>query len=130
MIQSNSMFFKLSNRVHYDLLVTSNSPPSLINAFWSFDGNTNEKNSNYSSFSNASYSSPGITGYGSALCFNASLYQSVTINLNISFHSFTFELWIYPFSVWKNVRISFFGNQCTGNSTILPNIWYHLTYEQ
>ncbi|CAF4813015.1 unnamed protein product, partial [Rotaria sp. Silwood1] len=52
---------------------TSNSSLSLINAFWSFDGSRNERNSNHNSLSNASFSSPGITGYGFALCFNVSL---------------------------------------------------------
>ncbi|CAF1077148.1 unnamed protein product [Rotaria sordida] len=137
--------------------ITSTSSLSLINAFWPFDGNTNERNSNYNSFSNASFSSPGITGYGSALSFNASLYQYVltnsTINLNISFKSFTFEFWIYPFSLVtgdrgmigqcqslspnkclhmtirnSKIRISFYSNACDGTKTIVINKWYHLTF--
>ena len=51
---------------------------------------------------NVSYSSPGITGYGTALNFTASLQQYVlinsTTNLNLSYKSFTFQFWIYPFS--------------------------------
>jgi hypothetical protein len=109
---------------------------------------------------NPSYYSPGITGYGSALYFNASLNQSVlmasTVNLNISYRSFTFELWIYPFSFAINpegdrgmigqcqaqttnmclhitlrgnrTRMSFFGNPCDGTSTMIANIWYHLAF--
>ncbi len=141
------------------MIDTSNSSSSLINAFWSFDGNLNDRNLNYNSISinSVSYSSPGITGYGSALCFNASLDQYVlinsTININLSFKSFTFELWIYPFSLPTNdrgmigqcqsfitneclhltlrsgtVRMSFYGNPCDGTTNLTINTWYHLTF--
>src|SRR5271157_271718 len=98
--------------------------PLIIRAFWSFDDNLNDKYSTYTGIpiNNVSYYSPGITGYGSALCFNASRNQSVliasTINLNISFQSFTFELWIYPFTLSSGDRgmigqcQSLTANQC------------------
>ncbi|CAF3664447.1 unnamed protein product, partial [Adineta steineri] len=137
------------------------SPPFVINAFWSFNGTLNDRDSNYNGalLNNASFCSPGITGYGSALCFNASFNQSVSINPSINFNlsnqSFTFEYWIYPYTLatssgdrgmvglcqslannlclhmtlrGANVRISFYGNQCTGGTTIIVNKWYHLTF--
>ncbi|CAF3972948.1 unnamed protein product, partial [Adineta steineri] len=81
------------------------SPPFVINAFWSFDGTLNDRDSNYNGalLNNAFFCSPGITGYGSALCFNASVNQSVSINPSINFNlsnqSFTFEYWIYPYTL-------------------------------
>ena len=139
--------------------IQSTSSSSLINLFWSFDGNLNEKNLNYNSISinNVSFVSPGITGYGSAVCFNASRSQYIivntTTNLNLSFNSFTFELWVYPYSLpsgdrgligqcqslsnniclhstirSSNTRISFYGNACLGSTVIVINKWYHLTF--
>ena len=131
----------------------------MINVFWSFDGHLNERNLQYTavSINNISYTSPGITGYGSALSLNASLNQSVLINpsmnMNLSMRSFTFEFWIYPYSFAGGdrgmigqcqsstpnqclhltlragkVRMSFFSNACNGIKTLTVNAWYHLAF--
>jgi hypothetical protein len=156
---NSTLIFINQSSITITPLITSSSPSPLIDTFWSFDGDLNDKNLNYNSIpiNNVSFSSPGITGYGSALYLNASLNQSVlvnsTINLNISFNSFTFQLWIYPFSLVSgdrgmigqcesltslrclhmtirnsNARISFFNNSCTSPTTIMNKTWYHLTY--
>lgn len=106
---------------------------------------------------NASFCRPDITGYGSALCFDANQNQSVSINptipLNISFRSFTFEFWTYPYSFangdrgmigqcqsfasnlclhitirYGKARISFRNNACDGNATLVTDRWYHLAF--
>ena len=109
---------------------------------------------------NPNYVSPGITGRCCALQFNFSANQSVQIagtrHLNLSFQSFTFQLWIYPYSLADNpwgdrgmigqcqnfsdnlclhmtlradrVRISFKSNPCDGTRSISPFRWYHLTF--
>ena len=104
--------------------------------------------------------SPGITGRCCALQFNFNANQCVQIDgtkhLGLSFRSFTFQLWIYPYSLatspWGDrgmigqcqnfstnrclhmtlrgdrVRISFYGNPCDGTRSISPLRWYHLTF--
>ncbi|CAF0929363.1 unnamed protein product [Adineta steineri] len=163
MIQSNIFainYYQTNNTCQLFNYNVVSSPPFVINAFWSFDGTLNDRDSNYNGvlLNNASFCSPGITGYGSALCFNVSRNQSVSINPSINFNlsnqSFTFEYWIYPYTLSTtgdrgmvgqcqnllnnlclhmtlrvtNVRISFLGNQCTGGTTIIVNKWYHLTF--
>ena len=129
------------------------------NALWSFDGHFNERNVNYNGIAvnNVSFVSPGITGDGSALYLNASRNQSVlidsTIHFNLSFQSFTIELWINPYSLPYvdrgiigqcqslvnnqclhitirngSVRMSFRGNACGGSKILTVNTWYHLTF--
>jgi hypothetical protein len=134
---------------------------SLINSSWPFNNSLNDEygSKNGISTSNLTYISPGITGQGYALNFNESQNQSVSIdasnNLNLSYSSFTFELWIYPYSLATDpygdhgliglcemrtqnhclhitlrsdkVRMSFFANACQGSTTIVQNKWYHVT---
>ena len=82
---------------------------SSIGGFWPFDGNAidEQMGRNGTSVNNPTYVSPGITGRCCALQFNASANQSVQIDgtrrLNLSFRSFTFQLWIYPFSLTSNL---------------------------
>lgn len=146
----------------FALLVTTAASPPLLRIYWPFDGDMSDVYSGYNgvSINNVSFFTPGITGYGSALCFNASQNQSVLIdsanNPNISWSSFTFQFWAYPFSfgatAWADrgmigqcqnttsnqclhmtirgntARISFQSNACQGTEAIILSNWYHLAY--
>ncbi|CAF0965378.1 unnamed protein product [Adineta ricciae] len=144
--------------LHQCFFFVIDSPAPLINAFWSFDNTSYDRDFNYNStLNNASFCPSSITGHGSALCFNASQKQVLSINpnnhLNLSFTSFTFHYWIYLYSTVSNdqgmigqcqsinlnqclhltirdskARISFNINQCTGNTTVKNQTWYHLAY--
>ena len=146
----------------FALLVTTPASTPLLRTYWPFDGDLNDVYSGYNgvSINNVSFSTPGITGHGSALCLNASRNQSVLIdsanNPNISWTSFTFQLWVYPYSLALNpqgdrgmigqcqntianqclhmtirdntARISFMSNPCQGTEAIIPNNWSHLAF--
>ena len=87
---------------------------------------------------------------------NQSVQIAGTKHLNLSFRSFTFQLWIYPYSLTGNrstdrgiigqcqnlsanlcfhmtlrgdrFRASFFSNPCDGTRSISPLQWYYLTF--
>ena len=141
--------------------VTTEATPASLRIYWPFDGNLNDVYSGYNGIpiNSISFVTPGITGSGVALCLNSSRNQSVLIdslsNPNISWASFTFQLWIYPFSLdisggdhgligqcqnitanrclhmtlrGDNARISFQSNACQGTTTIVASDWYHLAF--
>jgi hypothetical protein len=78
-------------------------PPTYI--FWSFDSNYDDLYNVYNGvgINNCSFYSPGYTGYGSALSLNASILQYVLVSqfLNMTYTSFTWEMWAYPISLGK-----------------------------
>jgi hypothetical protein len=77
-------------------------PQPITNLFWPFDGYINEiyNRMDGSSTSNISFVSPEIYGRGSAIYFNRSQYINMSsAYLNLSSNSFTFDMWISPFSV-------------------------------
>ncbi|CAF1336475.1 unnamed protein product [Adineta ricciae] len=151
------VFINQSSALVKDIKLNGPTSP-LIDAFWSFDNTSYDRDFNYNStLNNASFCPSSITGHGSALCFNASQKQVLSINpnnhLNLSFTSFTFHYWIYLYSTVSNdqgmigqcqsinlnqclhltirdskARISFYGNICTGNTTVKNQTWYHLAY--
>ncbi len=73
--------------------------------FWSFDSNYDDLYNVYNGIgiNNVSFVSPGYTGYGSALSLNASKSEYVLVSkfLNMTYTSFTWELWAYPMSLGK-----------------------------
>jgi hypothetical protein len=52
---------------------------------------------------NATFVSPGYNGYGSTLSVNASNSQYVLVSkfLNMTYTSFTWEMWAYPTDLGK-----------------------------
>ena len=143
------------------VLVTSTESPPTTGGFWPLDGTIvdEQMGSNGVTVNSPNFISPGITGRCCALQLNMSANQSVQIDgtrhLNLSFQSFTFQFWIYPYSLdpyggdrgmmgqcqitsinqclhmtlrGNAVRISFFGNPCNGVRNISPFRWYHLTF--
>ena len=145
-----------------DLSIMSFAIPPSVNGFWPFDGNAvdEQMRNNGVTVNNPNYVSPGITGRCCALQVIATANQSVQIgetqHLNLSFQSFTFQLWIYPYSLATNqygdrgiigqcqnlsdnlclhislrvdrIRMSFKDNACDGTRSISPFRWYHLTF--
>lgn len=81
------------------LIVTTPVTLPIEHAFWSFDSNYDDFYNVYNGIAqnNASFVSPGYTGYGSALSLNGSRSQYVLIPtfLNMTYRSFTWELWAY-----------------------------------
>lgn len=80
-------------------------PQSIVTrAYWSFDENFNNAYSLYSSIpiNNPTLCSSGIAGGRPALCVDFSQSQYVLANstdtIDLSWSSFTVELWIYPYS--------------------------------
>lgn len=71
--------------------------------FWSFDSHCDELNEGYHCYTvnNASFRSPGYTGFGAALSLNGSQYALVSNHLKIPPTSFTWELWVYPTNLSK-----------------------------
>jgi len=83
--------------------VTVTLPPTYI--FWPFDSNYNDLYNVYNGvgMNNPDFVSPGYTGYGSALSVNASYSQYVLVStfINMTYTSFTWEMWAYPISLGK-----------------------------
>jgi hypothetical protein len=77
----------------------------LTQIFWSFDSNYDDLYNTYNGvgINNSTFISPGYTGYGSALSLNASQSQYVLVStfLNMTYTSFTWEIWAYPTSLGK-----------------------------
>ena len=73
--------------------------------FWSFDSNYNDLYNVYNGagINSPTFSSPGYTGYGSAVSLTGSSSQYVLVNQykDMTYTSFTWEVWIYPTSLSK-----------------------------
>lgn len=146
--------------INQSITLIQSSKSTAKNTLWSFDGDLNERsgNSNGIPVNGVSFTSAGITGDGSALYLNASQNQSVlidsTVHFNLSYQSFTIELWIYAYSLSPidrgilgqcqssyitnkclhitirngSARMSFKSNVCDGSKILMINTWYHLTF--
>ena len=70
---------------------------------WLFDGDANDLYNEYNGtvMNNATYLSPGYNGQGSALSLDSSQSQYVLVPKykNLTYTSFTWEMWIYPISL-------------------------------
>ena len=138
--------------------MTTAADNTIIQAFWSFDNSTNDLYGIYNGvgINNITYSSSTITGYGSALNLpnNRSQSVNITVPINLTNSSFTFELWIYIYSFstpqWLGIirqcsdgaysrclhtatrnriaYLGFFGNDCGGTSELKIATWYHLSF--
>ena len=73
---------------------------SLSYMFWTFDSNYNDLYNVYNGIgvNSPTFVSPGYNGYGSALSLNGtnSQYVLVTNFKNMTYTSFTWEIWAYP----------------------------------
>lgn len=132
---------------------------SFTQIFWPFDNNTLDMYDVYNGIiiNNASYSSPGINGYGSSIVLRSNLYQYVNVSsspLDLSNSSFTFELWINANTIDQSyfygligqctsnsanmclhvaIRnrqsfLGFFENDCVGQTLLNTSTWYHLAF--
>ncbi|CAF1020617.1 unnamed protein product [Didymodactylos carnosus] len=135
------------------------SLPAYVIASWNFDGNVNDLYSVYNGVlvNSPTYTTSTYTGYGNSLNLTSSLNQSVVIAtpfFNLSYTSFTIEIWIYPttslvgdkgilgqcqssatadqcfFMILRNGRINagFFLNDVSGNTALSLNTWYHVAF--
>jgi hypothetical protein len=124
---------------------------------WSFDNNTLDSFSilNGISVNSASYRTPGINGYGSALSVNQTIGQYVNVPTyrNFSYRSFTVEMWFYwtdftsdDYGLFGqyyaqttdqslhlivrhyNLLMGFFGDDLTGSTNLQNNNWYHVAF--
>lgn len=134
--------------------------PTLSNYFWTFDSTFGDLSSiyNFTPVNETSLSTATtITGYGSALFLNASLFQYLVMayppfTLNQS--SWTFELWIYMPSIANDTYYSiitqcqasvlneclhivirqqkpyfgFFYEDVAADEALTPSRWYHLAF--
>jgi hypothetical protein len=81
-------------------IATTTTTP-VVSAYWSLNNNTKDMYNNYNGV--AMNGSTYVTGYiglsGKALSFTANLSQYVTVAspfFNLSYRSFTVEMWFYP----------------------------------
>lgn len=105
---------------------------------------------------NPNFSSPGYTGYGSALSLDANKSQYVLINKTIDMvnKSFTWEMWAYPKTLSAStdyilvgaceskdtdkclhlmvrsskIYFAFYSDDCGGTTILQVNRWYHFAF--
>ncbi|CAF2032218.1 unnamed protein product [Rotaria magnacalcarata] len=87
-----------------------------VRIFWSFDNTLQDLYNNFNGVGSngPTYNSPGYNGAGACLWLNQTLRQSVSITspfLNITNASFTFEVWLYPNTLYN-------GNPYTDNDIL------------
>jgi hypothetical protein len=138
-----------------DVIITNIT--SVSASFWSFDNNTLDGLSSYNEVlvNSATYQSPGINGYGSALWLqrNLSEYVNIPSYLNLSYTSFTVEMWFYLTNPTNNdyglfcqyyntstdellhflirnsyLYMGFYADDLEGSTIIRNNIWYHAAF--
>ncbi len=136
---------------------TTTSSVSDSTSFWSFDNNTLDSLSNFNgeAINNATYETPGINGYGSALWVDQNKEQFVNVSTyrNLSYRSFTVEMWFYCLDltggdhglfgqcdnastdrslhyIIRNYKLylGFYGDDLNGSTIILNNTWYHVAF--
>lgn len=128
-----------------------------MDSFWSFDNNTSDSLSNFNGtfIGNPTYITPGINSYGSALSFALNQYHYVEISRykNLTYRSFTVEMWFYCTSLTNSQQglfgqdhssnideslhyqirnsklfLGFYSDDLEGSSTIQTNTWYHAAF--
>ncbi|CAF4836219.1 unnamed protein product [Rotaria socialis] len=131
---------------------TTTTAVPLSYMFWSFDSNYNDLYNNYNGvgMNSPTFSSPGYTGYGSALSVSSasSQYVLVAAYKNMTYTSFTWELWVnpttlsttdglmlgmcqtpsYSLCLYLMTRSSipyfaFYGNDCVGSTVVPAGQW-------
>ncbi|CAF1122983.1 unnamed protein product [Adineta ricciae] len=136
---------------------TTTSPIPYSYIFWSFDSNCNDMYNVYNGvpMNGASYTSPGYTGYGSALSLDGSSSQYVLVSnyKDMRYTSFTWEVWSYPTNLtnfdnmmlgmcetpnnsrcmhWtirtNRTYFGFYANDCQGSTILQTNRWYHIAF--
>ncbi|CAM4846009.1 unnamed protein product [Rotaria magnacalcarata] len=133
-----------------------------VRSFWSFDNTLQDLYNNFNGVGSngPTYNSPGYNGAGACLWLNQTLRQSVSITspfLNITNASFTFEVWLYPNTLYngnpytdndilgqcqqkaqdqclhiiirsQNAYFAFYSNDLKGNQVFSAQQWYHVAY--
>jgi len=136
---------------------TTTSSVSDSTSFWSFDNNTLDSllNFNGEAVNNATYKTPGINGYGSALSVDQNKEQFVNVSTyrNLSYISFTVEMWFYCIDLTDadhglfgqcdnattdrslhylirsyKLYLGFYADDLNGSTIILNNTWYHVAF--
>jgi len=83
--------------------VTVTLPPTYM--YWTFDSTFNDFYNVYNGvgMNGATFVTPGYNGYGGALSINGtnSQYVLVTTYKNMTYSSFTWEVWGYPMNLGK-----------------------------
>jgi hypothetical protein len=126
-------------------------------SYWPFDNNTLDILSNFDGIvvNNASYKTPGINGYGSALSVNQNQNQFVEVSTyrNLTYRSFTVEMWFYCIDltsadyglfgqyyaqttdqslhyIIRNTLtyMGFWSDDLPGSTIIQINTWYHVAF--
>lgn len=91
-----------------------------VQIFWSFDNTLQDLYNNFNGIGSngPTYSSPGYNGAGTCLLLTQSSSQSASITspfLNMSYTSFTLEVWAYPNSLYNSnpyIDNAIFGQYC------------------
>ena len=142
-------------RIKYiSVLVPSVSDSSSL---WSFNNNTLDSISAYNgvNMNSATYYTPGIDGYGSALSLTRSSSQYVRVSTyrDLINKSFTVEMWFYATSLTtgdsalfgqfyaqatdqtlhyviriNKLHLGFYGDDLTDTNVIQTNTWYHVAF--
>ena len=132
---------------------------SYVEYWWTFDNTFRDLSSTFieTTVNGPRFNSSTITGYGSSLSLSSAANQSVVMDtpfLNLSTHSWTFEAWIYPFTLLDSIDYGIIG-QCenfgpekclhlnirhqklyigfnyddlAGMTSLIPFKWYHIAF--
>lgn len=76
--------------------------------YWTFDSHFNDFYNVYNGFgvNSPGFVSPGYNGYGSALALNGTNAQYVVVPTykNMTYTSFTWQMWSYPINLGKLLK--------------------------
>lgn len=126
-------------------------------SLWSFDNNTLDSLSIFhgTPINHPTYQSPGINGYGFALSLNRTRnqYVNVTSYRNLTYTSFTVQMWFYCITLTSGdyglfgqnhaattneflhyiirnleVYLGFYSNDLLGSKIIQMETWYHVAF--
>ncbi|CAF2903992.1 unnamed protein product [Rotaria sp. Silwood2] len=141
-----------------DATTTSTIAPTIITAYWSFDNVASDLYGTYNGtlVNGATFSNTTYFDYGYNLALNDSFNQSVTITypfFNLSYTSFTFEAWIYGYTLTGDqplfsqcqcnscqdqclyliirnhkMYMSFLLDDVIGSTSLSINTWYHVAF--
>lgn len=126
-------------------------------SLWSFEGNALDSVSSFDgvAINSPTYKSPGINGFGTALLINGSLGQYIEVSAfrNLSYRSFTVQLWFSPtyqsggdhgffgqressakqrslhlLTRSSRLTLGFYSNDLGGVTQSQTKKWYHATF--